>query len=265
MGSGSFRGVRAVIAAVGIAALFVACSGGDGKTAGRQRGWHCSTEIGSRRDAMPVSQCPPVGEQAPIRCAQAGENCRAEYLADNELEGCCDGTLCKTDSSGVPLCAAATPEEITAMKQCKRGAHDLKVAEAIQTAAGPVTISNVFVSELVTGPGGCLVSLKVGLDACMMQIGPARDATGAYVVNTQLCGNAGLGRTVTGTAVFSGVTCDTGLVSGTCFSGSIELRLTSTGAGLVGNDQTPVLTGMPFHLEGEACDTVSTVAATCGG
>jgi hypothetical protein len=229
----------------------------------------CQTEVGSRQGATAVPQCPPPGEQAPIKCAKSGENCRASYLREQNLEGCCDGLACKPTADGIPLCQRATKEEIANGKQCARvaysGAPSVAITDTIQAASGPVSVHPIYVGLLgaTAGPGGCLASIVVTLGICDLALGPNRDENGAYLVtNRSSCDTNGLGTTITGTAVFNGLSCDGGAL-GPCYAGTFEFNLTSYDTDFSGA-RTPVLTGTPFHIGGTFCP-LSHSAPTCTG
>jgi hypothetical protein len=225
--------------------------------------------VSSRQGATLASACPPASEQTPVACAKQGENCSRSYLSQQQLDGCCSGLVCNATDSGVRLCQPGTADEIAAATQCARaassGATSVMLEDAIQTVSGPVSIGTVYVGLFgdTTGPGGCLVSIVVTLDTCDLTLGPARDATGAYMVSTPsssgFCDLDGLGQNVTGTATFSGFACEGSL--GSCYAGTFEFRLTSDRSG----SPTPVLTGAPFHVSGTFCPVPSQMSATCSG
>jgi hypothetical protein len=154
----------------------------------------------------------------------------------------------------------------------------VKITDPVQTSLGPTNVMQVYagLDGASSGPGGCLVSIVVSLDACDLNLGPARDASGAFVVTartTCLLGNLPPGdeQTISGTATFDGLACQGGDVNPFCYAGTFEFRLTSmvmdplAGTGL----STPVppqnLTGQPFHVTGTFCPPQNTAAASCGG
>lgn len=77
----------------------------------------CAAEAESRRQTSVVSQCPPPAEGAPPACAAEAENCRADYLDDNELVGCCAGSICRANARGVPVCQAASETELASAQE----------------------------------------------------------------------------------------------------------------------------------------------------
>ena len=227
----------------------------------------CDTEVESRRDAERVASCPPPGEEEPVRCAAEGENCRASYLSEQRLEGCCGGLLCEPNDEGVPLCQRASAAEITLSRQCNQATYAeelaLELLDEVLSAVGPVRIDGVDVGAPFTvGPGSCLVSTEITLGTCGLQLGPERDASGALLVTSttnNACRASGLGERVSGSATFKGVSCR----DGRCFAGTFELTLTSSsGNGAPG--ASPVLTGTPFRISGTLCPANVASASSCG-
>jgi hypothetical protein len=227
----------------------------------------CDSEVESRRDAERVASCPPPAEQEPVRCAAEGENCRASYLSEQRLEGCCSGLLCEPNDEGVPLCQRGSAAEITLSRQCNQATYAedvaLELLDEVQSADGPVRIDNVNVGDPFTvGPGGCLVSTQIKLGTCELQLGPERDASGALLVTSttsNACRASRLGERVSGNATFEGVSCK----EGRCFAGTFELSLTST-LETEAPATIPVLTGMPFRIGGTLCPANVASASSCG-
>jgi hypothetical protein len=240
--------------------------------------------VSSRRGATLVSQCPPDGQKADVQCAKQSENCGIDYLSQNRLAGCCSGLACKMGSSGIPLCQPGTADEVRLSRACAAAAYNgtdsVQVTDPVQTSSGPTSVKTVYVglTGATSGPGGCLASIVVSLDSCDLTLGPARDASGAYLVTAPtVCslGNLGLGQEqiVMGTATFDGLACQGG-VNPFCYAGTFEFRLTSTftnplmGLGLSdASTGAPMqnLTGQPFHVRGTFCPALPTMAASCGG
>jgi hypothetical protein len=239
--------------------------------------------VSSRRGATRVSQCPPDGQQADVQCAKQGENCGMDYLSQNSLAGCCSGLACKIDSSGIPLCQTGTAAEVALSRECAvaayNGTDSVKITDPVQTATGPTTVMTVYVglTAATHGPGGCLTSIVVSLDTCDLTLGPARDASGAYLVTADpvcMLGNLAIPQeqTIMGTATFDGVSCQGG-VEPFCYAGTFEFRLTSTinaplfivGPADASTPQMQNLTGQPFHVTGTFCPSQPMTAASCSG
>jgi hypothetical protein len=207
-----------------------------------------------------------------------------DYLSQNDLVGCCSGLACKMDSSGIPLCQPGTADEIRLSRECAVAAYNgmdsVKITDPVQTSSGPTNVTTVYVglSGASSGPGGCLASIVITLDTCDLSLGPARDASGAYLVTAPtvcMLGNLGPGQeqTIAGTATFDGLACQGG-VEPFCYAGTFEFRLTSTltdplvGLGLSDASTGPAqqnLTGQPFHVTGTFCPSENTAATSCSG
>jgi len=258
---------RAVARCETYACCYVTGSGTDA-TCDCDQSSACDTEVGSRRDAERVASCPPPDEQEPVRCAAEGENCRASYLMEQRLEGCCGGLLCAPNAEGVPLCQPGTAEEIALSRQCGQAAHqgrpEIALLDEVQSAGGPVSVGTLFVAltePFTVGPSGCLVSTEITLGTCDLQLGPERDASGALLVTTDTstsCLVSGLGEQVSGSATFEGVSCN----EGRCFAGSFELTLTSS-TDMDAPGARQVLTGAPFHIGGTLCPANLANAPAC--
>lgn len=147
----------------GASFLFHECIEGDASS--------CEAEAASRRDTKVVDRCPP-GADAPA-CAALAENCRQQYLDDNGLAGCCDGSVCRANAEGVPICQAASAEEVALAAQCDAAArgstlHGLEVmTPSVRTSLGELRIDQVRFAFNDAGPGGCLngLDIKIGTDA----------------------------------------------------------------------------------------------------
>jgi hypothetical protein len=279
--NGSAGDPSRVQACTGYSCCFTTASGNGLTQCQCEQSTSCQTEVSSRRGATLVSQCPPGGQQAPVQCAKQSENCSDDYLSQNNLEGCCSGLLCKIDSSGVPLCQPGTADELQLSHECAVAAYNgtasVKITDPVQTTAGPTTVGTVYVglTGASSGPGGCLVSIVVTLDDCDLSLGPARDASGAYVVTARgVCTLGGVapsqGEMITGTATFDGEACPGGGIA-FCYAGTFEFRLTSTVQNTVlfgpsdASTSQQVLDGTPFHVTGTFCPPNNTAAASCGG
>lgn len=130
----------------------------------------CNAEAKSRRNTSVVTQCPPPGEGKQAKCAADGENCRPDYLRENELSGCCDGSVCKTNAAGVPVCQSATENELTYANLCKKAQREVTknetfelVTKTVKTSGGEITLPEVDHAFLAVGPDGCVTSLDITL------------------------------------------------------------------------------------------------------
>ena len=89
----------------------------------------------------------------------------------NELEGCCEGTVCSGYSSGLRVCKSASAEEIERHHECDKVARtpfELKPAAEIQqarvmTSVGTFEFDEVSSPYTKTGPGGCLTDARMTL------------------------------------------------------------------------------------------------------
>jgi hypothetical protein len=99
-------------------------------------------------------------------CAKEAENCRADYLMSRNLEGCCDGTLCRLSSAGIPVCQGASTSEIALFRKCK-GDTTSQLANTptkVSTSVGTFEYDRIGLLETTVGPAGCLngVTLRIG-------------------------------------------------------------------------------------------------------
>lgn len=133
----------------------------------------CEAEAESRRGAMRVDACPPGDEViagAPTECAAKGENCRDDYLAQQDLSGCCEGTVCLANEDQVPVCQEATDEQQALARVCDDVARtdeirSLEVTEGnVSSSAGELAFDSVGFTTEQVGPGGCLTSLTMRFD-----------------------------------------------------------------------------------------------------
>lgn len=238
----------------------------------------CSAEAASRRNTQVVAQCPPPGEGAPPTseaCAAAGENCRYTYLKENGLSGCCEGSVCKNNSTGIPVCQAATKEERQLLEECNHaavanGADELELlTPKLATSVGQIELGAPELTLFGVGPGGCLneLHLHLGNDTrCQLNITVetvrgALSVTDIYGELEDCDGYTGEGldglisldistEKPSAELSFSGVACDGRLVfESYCVAGMFDLHLAGKLNELTLDDQH-------IELEGALC-TVS--------
>lgn len=230
----------------------------------------CEAEAASRRDTEVVPACPPNGEQAPVKCADPGENCTSQYLFDHDLEGCCEGLLCKAND-GPPVCTAASAEELALDAECRKAevGDEPVIVQPLQTNSGPFALDSIRFSNGVFGPAGCLVSFNMTLrggGGCYLEIsvGPEKTPEGRFMVREETSCLL-LTSPVEGSLAFDGVSCLNPLK---CHTGLFDLRLTSpppppsTDPVFDPSFGKRSLTGEPFVLDGSFCD-FGEVVATC--
>ena len=142
---------------------------------------NCQAEASSLPDTRVVSQCPPSAEAPQQACAQPSENCRKDYLEQQQLVGCCEGTVCEANESGVPVCREASAKEVELSRQCDKAAHASVSSEqpladgSLTTSAGTLQFGTWRPVLTQTGPGGCLrgfSALLVAADgSCSLHLG----------------------------------------------------------------------------------------------
>ena len=101
-------------------------------------------------------------------CAAEGQSCRGDYLRQNGLAGCCRGTTCKVDASGVPACRAATSDEQAFALECAQQA-DSHSLDRPTSVSGGVLRSNIGMLDVSQAPhafatlgtAGCFNALNV--------------------------------------------------------------------------------------------------------
>jgi hypothetical protein len=98
-------------------------------------------------------------------CAAELENCRPDYLEENELSGCCEGTRCKLGPGDVPICQVADAEELALAMECSRFSKTGDSAKlelqttTLATSAGNITLPSSFLGSVDVGPAGCVNGL----------------------------------------------------------------------------------------------------------
>jgi len=244
----------------------------------------CQAEADSRRDAQVVEQCPPAGEvvKSPVACAAEGENCRQQYLQQNQLEGCCEGTVCKPGSGDVPVCQAATAEEQSAARECSRLASSSELQRleletaTLATSVGELALPEPQYAFIGVGPGGCLNSLELDLRRgddidCYLRIAASLDA-GELVIDRlsgsidgcegftgdpeePLAGTLFADSSIEsfGKLSFEGLACDGALIiESYCVAGRFDVHLDQNTLGEVGlNEQHLILHGAVCFAEPE--------------
>jgi hypothetical protein len=239
----------------------------------------CDAEAKSRRSTQVVSQCPPPGEgpeSMPSACAAAGENCRQSYLDANHLSGCCGGSICKNNATGVPVCQAATAKEQTLLKECDHAAATRAddtihlLTPALATSLGTIELGDPQYTLFGVGPGGCLNSLDLTLGDeldCQLRmsfdmlhgvltlgdfggdIGGCSGFTGAEPLDGFISGSAS---DLTASLSFDGIACDGRLIfESYCVDGSFDLKLGGKVGDLTLEDQTITLQGTLCTAEPE--------------
>jgi hypothetical protein len=236
----------------------------------------CNAEAASRRGVEVVTQCPPPGEGPEAgACAAAGENCRQSYLEQNELAGCCEGTVCKGNSAGIPVCQAATAEEQSLFKECNHAASSAGddtlqlLTPTLETSLGTLELGEPRFSFFGVGPGGCLNSLDLTLGAKLdCQLNLDFSMLDGVLKLERLSGNisgcagytgAELDGFISGSTAeldaslsFDGVACDGRLIfESYCLDGSFDLGLDGTIGRVSFDRQTITLQGALCSAEPE--------------
>jgi hypothetical protein len=225
----------------------------------------CDAEAKSRRNTAVVRQCPPPGEGPQGQCAVDGENCRHSYLEQNELSGCCEGSVCKVNSAGVPVCQAASDDELVYGKQCKAAQRSPEHYElellttSISTSAGDVTLPEVDDAYLSVGPGGCVLGLTIELGSGGCQIVLEVESQESGLVLTDVRGSLAAcegadtgasgsldsnGEPLAALVALDTLTCDGGsFVESYCVAGNFEFRVDGLVGDVLFDDQRIVVSG----------------------
>jgi hypothetical protein len=233
----------------------------------------CEAEAASRRNTTVVDRCPP-GADAPA-CAALAENCRQEYLDDNGLAGCCDGSICRTSTEGVPVCQAASAEEVALAEQCDdvaRGSslHELEVlTPSVRTSLGELRVDTVRFAYNAAGPGGCFngLDIKIGTDGvgCSFDfivsvsdgVLEVTDFTASIDDCEGFAGGAGDGFLYGDDPIpfdfrFEGLACDGHLIfESYCAAGTFDFHLQGTFDGVTFEDQVLSVRGVVCSAEPE--------------
>jgi hypothetical protein len=76
--------------------------GGDASSGGGGLDCHAAAIDAGSTEVVP--RCPPVSLNDSAVCALAFESCEPDYLAENGLIACCEGTRCRQNQYGVEVC-----------------------------------------------------------------------------------------------------------------------------------------------------------------
>jgi hypothetical protein len=233
----------------------------------------CEAEAASRRNVSVVERCPPGSALPP--CAAAGENCRPEYLSQNELTGCCAGLLCRANAAGVPTCQPGSPEELAQAAACDRVARSNSLNElevltpSIRTSVGELSVGDVRFAFPGAGPGGCLNDLRITIGGlgCSFEfevalsggsLAPANfiasiaDCPGFVGEANQNYLSPGLspGDPLPFSFSFEGISCDAHLIfESYCVAGSFDFHLGGTLRGVTFEDQHFVVRGVMCNAD----------------
>jgi hypothetical protein len=228
----------------------------------------CEAEAKSRRQTAVVGQCPPAGEgPEPLQCAADGENCRQQYLDQNQLSGCCQGSICKVNSAQVPVCQSATEDELSALTECTRARHADEshtltlVTETLTTSVGELSLPSPDFVHFGVGAAGCVSSLEVSLDdGAPCQFDLSIEQQDGVLTVTRIAGTlhgcpgfngssadgflAGDSSTLRSAVAAETVSCDGGLIfESYCVGGRLDIRLDGEAGGVAFDDQHIILQG----------------------
>lgn len=224
----------------------------------------CEQEVATRPGSEVVATCPPGAQQPEIACAAEGENCRSDYLSQNDLDGCCDGTLCRPDGNGVPVCQTASAEDLALHDRCEawvdsRGTnfdlYDSSIEPmALSTSHGLLPLDEVGLSMFGTGPGGCLneFTLRLGDGVCGLDLTgevvdgslTVTDASGSLLGCPDYTGSSteasfDSAPPMVSDFSFEGLSCDAGLVfESYCIAGAFIFTLGGAAGALTFEPQT---------------------------
>ena len=228
----------------------------------------CEAEAATRRDVSVVERCPPGSALPP--CAAAGENCRPEYLRQNDLAGCCEGLLCRPNEAGVPTCQPGSADEVALATECDSVARSTSLNElevltpSIRTSVGELEVGEVRFAFPGVGPGGCLNDLQITIGelGCSFEfalelsggaltpsnfIASIRDCPGFVGETNQEYLSPGLSPDdpLPFSFTFEGISCDAQLIfESYCVAGSFDFHLGGTIRGVTFEDQHFVVRGV---------------------
>jgi hypothetical protein len=77
---------------------------GEGGAGGEDPRLACVREAVAHGTSEVVARCPPIELNDSAVCALHGESCDRDYLNQNGLVACCNGTSCQRDSRGQEIC-----------------------------------------------------------------------------------------------------------------------------------------------------------------
>jgi hypothetical protein len=223
------------------------------------------------RRASVVAQCPPPAEVEPGPCAKAGENCRYDYLHQHKLDGCCAGSICSANADHIPVCQAASEEDVALSKQCTKVARSGSIHTTTVTTPSILTNDGEFRLDMLTfafygaGPGGCLNALDLTFassssSSCNLELqAELRDgrltpisAVGFFSKCPGYTGPAYSGffsetnaANIPFELTFTGLACDGNLVfESYCVAGSFDWHLQGTVGNVTFEDQHLVANGV---------------------
>jgi hypothetical protein len=198
-----------------------------------------------------VPHCIP-GTRPMVTCAGDGEICMRDALEMLQLDGCCEGLVCKPYGD-VRICRPGTPTERALAKQCGAAAGDpegmrnaIALGTVLTSSRGDLPFDIVLDAHVQLGPNGCFSQIDLTLTqtnrphcTLVLHAGPDADANGALVfapdatLDTRNCDDLPAdARTryatsaLAGTLVFDGLSCESGLrAEQWCEAGFLDLKL----------------------------------------
>ncbi len=240
----------------------------------------CDAEAATRPGTQVVEQCPPADEDPLLEaCAEESINCRASYLEEQGLLGCCPGLICKANDDGVSVCLPPSDdEEAQFAADCEhtvgtQGA--LNIEQTLNTSFGPIVLSSASsilstYSELTGGLSLVRFDFEGGGSSCTLDVSARslQDELGLFEISTLssnfrecpefTCDDGlncwGFEGTNMGTVSFRGLSCEGGNASSSqrCFSGIFTIELTSTSL-LDINEQPLLPDGAELTVDGVLC------------
>lgn len=238
----------------------------------------CEQEAATRPGTEVVATCPPGAPPVEVRCAAEGENCSLDYLRQKDFEGCCEGTLCRQDTNGVPTCQAASSEELALHARCDAQANHSSEFTSLElqpstllTSRGELTISGIDLALYSTGPGGCLNDFWFSVGGLGCRLDFTGSVVGDVLAVTDLNGSLydcpGFTGTVSDGSIasapevvtdfsFDGLSCYSRLAfESYCLAGAFTFTLDGTAGSLTFEPQV-------LKIEGAVCD-FSQVSGSC--
>lgn len=213
-----------------------------------------------------VPHCLP-GTRPMMTCAGEGQNCTRAAIELQQLDGCCEGLVCKpyAGDPNVRLCVDGTPDERALATQCMAAASDpegmrnmIALGSMLGSSDRQLPFDTVSDAVVKVGPGGCFSEVDVTLAqsnrkrcALTLHAGPTATAMGALVLapgatlDMRDCDGWPVDAralyttsTLAGTLVFAGLSCESGLSDEPwCEAGMLELHLTGTFPEAGGSDE----------------------------
>jgi len=231
-----------------------------------------------------------------VTCAGDGEICMRDALDMLQLDGCCEGLVCKP-LGDVRICRPGTPTERALAKQCSAAAGDpegmrnaIALGTVLTSSRGDLPFDIVVDTHVQVGPSGCFSELDLTLTqgararcALALHAGPDADGSGALVLEpaatldtrdcdglpadalTQYATSA-----LAGTLAFDGLSCESGL-SGEpwCAAGIFELHLQGTFAETSADEDAGAgrelsFNGASVKLRGRMCGSMTATSCPMG-